>query len=88
MSESHIAGLRVEIGEQYIRQRCAWCGTLMVEHDRSRIAFQDGDSTDLPTWEIGAVIRTDGNVTSIVEHVDGESLPDDACIKLDPAVTR
>ncbi len=86
--ESHIAGLDVEVGP-YLRQRCAWCGVVLINEDLRRVAVQvtaDGD-TSIPTWPVGEVVRVDGPVSSVVEHESGDQLPEDSCTALDPLVT-
>ncbi len=86
--ESHIAGLDVEIGP-YLRQRCAWCGTVLLDYDLRNVAVQT-EATDksVATWPVGEVIRVDGNMSSVVEHESGNQLPEDSCMNLDPLVTR
>ena len=87
-TEAHIAGLDVEIGP-YLRQRCAWCGTILLDYDLRRVAVQtEAEDKSVGTWPVGEVIRVDGNMSSIVEHGGGDQLPEDSCAALDPSVTR
>lgn len=84
---THIAGLDISVGCQ-LRQRCGWCGAVLIDQDLHNVAVlaEDADKP-FPTWPIGALVRTDGCVTSVVEHEDGADLPDDACGSLDHDVT-
>jgi len=83
---THIAGVDVSIGPQ-LRQRCSWCGAVLIDVNVTRAMVADSERTEFPTWPIGALIRTDGCVTSVVPHVDGTPLPDDCCGQLDYEVT-
>lgn len=86
--ESHIAGLDVEVGP-YLRQRCAWCGTVLLDYDLRNVAVQtEAEDKSVATWPVGEVIRVDGNMSSVVEHGSGDQLPEDSCTALDPLVTR
>lgn len=81
----HIAGVHVQIG-QLLRQRCAWCGAVLLNYDLTTIAgLIPGDTPG--TWAVGGLVMTDGGMQYIVEHADGDTLPDGTCGKLDPAVT-
>lgn len=85
---THIAGVYIQVGG-ILRQRCAWCGALLMHYDLAAIAAPVGqEGGDWPgTWPIGALVTVDGGLSFIVEHKDGDPLPDGACGKLDPAVT-
>lgn len=80
----HVAGLPVTIQGRYLRQRCAWCGAVLVDHDLAAIAVPIGQDPTPGTWTVGALVERDGPVTSLVE---GDDLPDNACALLDPAAT-
>jgi hypothetical protein len=82
----HIAGPLIAIGH-YRRQRCAWCGAVLGDHDLTRIAVPEGQPFEPPCWPEGDLIAIDGNATWVVKHEHGQLLPDGACGKLDPAVT-
>lgn len=76
------------------RQRCLWCGALILEMELDRIAVQipaDGSPPQPPaTWEPGAVIRMEGDnpkISSVVEVGPEDRLPDDACANIDYDVT-
>lgn len=85
----HIAGNDVQVGP-YLRQRCSWCGVVLIDHDLSAIMYESRTPPDQrrpATWPVGALVEVDGHVSSIVEHEDGAELPANACGQLDPAVT-
>jgi hypothetical protein len=86
----HPAGLDVSIGP-LLRQRCAWCGTVLVDVDLAATASTGGAS--YPTWPVGALVEIDGGVSFTVDPVpsaesEGVTVPDNCCMKLDPDVTR
>lgn len=83
----HIAGPDVQVG-QHLRQRCAWCGAVLCEYALDRIAVPEGQDPRPTTWEAGALVAVAGAASWVVEHADGDQLPDGACANLDPAVTR
>jgi len=84
----HIAGMPVWIGDRWMRQRCAWCGEVLLNYDLSLVAVPVGQESDPGTWEIGALVLMDGGMAAVVPHADGDPLPDEACAKRDPEVTR
>lgn len=46
----HIAGIDVRVGNQH-RQRCAWCGAVIDDHDLSRLAVPAGQGPTLDAIE-------------------------------------
>lgn len=83
----HIAGNDVQVGP-YLRQRCAWCGAVLVDYDLTLVAVPEGQDPRPATWPVGGLVEVDGHVSSTVPHEDGKQLPENACAQLDPAVTR
>lgn len=83
----HIAGTRVHVGP-YLRQRCAWCGATLIHHDLRRVAVPTDDPGPPPTWPPGDLVALDGALTYFVAHIDGDDLPEGACARIDPEVTR
>ena len=81
-SPVHIAGFPVKVGSEG-RQLCAWCGLVLFDVDYSRIAWalnEDGSDPGPPQpWDVGALVRKEGNMTCVVAHVDGEALPAGCC---------
>lgn len=82
----HIAAVHVRIGP-YVRQRCAWCGAVLLDYDLERIAVPVGQDPMPGVWLPGELVLVDGGMSASVEHKDGDVLPDGSCGKLDPAVT-
>lgn len=83
----HIAGVHVQVGSQ-LRQRCGWCGATLIDYDLERLAVPEGQDAGPATWPAGELVRVDGPLSILMEHVDGTDLPVDACARLDHAVTR
>jgi len=90
MTESHIAGPAVTWDGRYMRQRCAWCGAILLDYDLTRLASMDGAPPAM--WPEYETIRQDGPMSMIVDLEsssgdDGLKAPADSCLRLDPAVT-
>ena len=85
----HVAGHDVQVGP-LLRQRCAWCGAMLVDVDLRDVgAFDAGDGpSPYPTWPCGALIDHSDGIAFVVDHADGADVPDGCCAKIDPAVTR
>lgn len=83
----HIAGPHITIGP-LLRQRCAWCGTTLLDYNLDHIAVPIGQDPRPNTWPTGDLIATDGPASWSVDHKDGAPLPTGACALLDPAITR
>jgi hypothetical protein len=82
----HIVGMYCRINDR-LRQRCTWCGAVLIDVDTANMAVPEGQEGGPGTWPVGALVRVDGNLTYVVDHVDGDPLPEDACGRLDPEVT-
>lgn len=91
----HIAGLDAECSG-HLRQRCAWCGTVLVDLDLARIAYTADTPEEErrpPTWGVGALVAVDGPVTWIVDPEPSEvdptatKLPAECCGLLPPELT-
>lgn len=94
----HIAGNVVTVNNHLVRQRCAWCGTVLIDQDLQTIQVQctcdeRPHAEDCParmrpaTWLVGALIEVDGGMSCIIPHTEGELLPDNHCARLDPSIT-
>lgn len=86
MTIVHIAGLAATVDAR-MRQRCAWCGAVLIDYALDRIAVPVGTDPTPATWPAGELVAVDGHASWIVNHKDGQPLPEDACAKLDPDVT-
>lgn len=88
---THIAGLEVEI-PPHLRQRCAWCGAVLLDYDLSRIAvpvdqLDEHGGFRPAVWPAGALVKVDGALSCTVAPSPDDQLPADACGRIDPAVT-
>lgn len=81
---THIAGLEVTISDRFLRQRCAWCGAMLIDYDLTRIAVPIGQDPKPSTWPPGALVEVDGPVAYTV---DAGRLPDNACAAVHPELT-
>lgn len=82
----HIAGPWIEVNTQ-LRQRCAWCGAVLINYALERIAVPEGQDSRPGTWPVGELVAVDGNASWVVPHKDGEQLPGNACAQIDHDVT-
>lgn len=97
VTESHVAGLAITWDGRFVRQRCAWCGAVLVDHDLGYVMVEtpsDGSTPEPPpTWPVDALVRIDGHMRYTVNTEEqlgegqGEVVPDDCCMRLDPEVT-
>ncbi len=57
----HIAGHPIQYGT-LLRQRCAWCGAIMIDDDLSLMASISSDGSPFKplTWETNALVRIEG----------------------------
>lgn len=85
-SITHVAGLPVNVGPQ-LRQRCAWCGAVLIDYNLEQIAVPIGQEGPPATWEVGAMVVVDGNASWVAEDQGDDKLPDDACARIDHEVT-
>lgn len=86
---THIAANDIIIGGRRLRQRCAWCGAILIDYDLPRvaIALEGGEEPGLPgAWAVGRLVRVDGPMSMVLSETD--ELPEDACGKVDDEVTR
>lgn len=83
----HIAGVPVDVG-CLGRQRCGWCGALLLDYDRHRIAVPEGQDPTPATWPVGVLVAVMDGASWTVEHIDGDDLPEGACGNIDPEVTK
>lgn len=89
----HIAGLDITIG-RFQRQRCAWCGNILIDYDLSMVAvaLMPGETTGKPPsgWEVGALVEVSngGGYSSVVSHEDGDRLPKNACINFEKPLSE
>lgn len=82
-SVTHIAGAQLNMFNRYLRQRCDWCGIIIIEYDLERIAVREEDRSLPAMWRVGSLVRIDGYMSAEVEAVEEEigqfKLPMDSC---------
>lgn len=87
----HLAGIPAHI-DTHLRQRCAWCGAVIIDVDLATVAVQVREGEEpapYPTWEVGGFVLIDGGVHATIEHVERlRDLPEASCLTLDPAATQ
>ena len=102
LTQTHIIGVEVLLDNRQ-RQRCAWCGAVLLDNDLSRMAAKielpDGVevSDEAPparpaAFPVGKLLRITGaeGESRVFESVDpgeGGNLPDDACTRVHDDVT-
>lgn len=76
----HIASNRIIVEGRYHRQRCVWCGALLIDDD---LAMQMVEVThaheEPPSWPVGGLVRIEGENPRHSSAVDSEKLPNDCC---------
>ena len=85
MSTVHIAGMGVEVPPHY-RQRCAWCGAILVEGDLSRMAAV-GEAPTARFFEAGRLVEVAGENprwAGVLANEVGTPLPSNACARQGP----
>jgi hypothetical protein len=80
----HIAGACMVMFGIFMRQRCDWCGLILLEYDLRRLAFRTDDPNPYPSnWEPGSLVRVDGHMSASIENpmrINGDlQLPPDCC---------
>lgn len=90
----HWAAQWFRIGSQ-LRQRCGWCGAVLIDVDLSAIAMPieqaekvdpDDGTGGVGAWETGAFVAHDGGAWWVVDP-SGEETPEACCTRLPHEVT-
>lgn len=81
--EYHVAGTGLGIVTGHARQRCAWCGTLILDA---------APGTPFGFWPPFALIAVQGDHRWVAlgpqQMLAGQTPPKETCTQLDPEVTR
>lgn len=85
----HLTGATVFVGT-VMRQRCAWCGALLLDEDLAAVTLADSAAW---RFEENTFVAVEGDDRSTrvmwaVPPPPDRRLPEGACAALDPAVTR
>lgn len=80
----HIAGAQMVMFGRYLRQRCDWCGVILLEYDLERVMVSGPDKRMPAMWPVQSLILVDGNMATEWEKVPVEGttdikLPMNAC---------
>jgi hypothetical protein len=80
---THIVGLGVRVGTVE-RQRCAWCGEVLVAEDLANLASPDGNVGSM-LWQCGALLEVTHDEgfrgASVVKEPEPGELPANCCAK-------
>lgn len=92
---THIAGTDLTISGHRQRQRCAWCGAVLIDNDLRNMAVMvepghEDDPVEPPAvYPAGRLVRVTGGgnmrVFAVLDDVD--KIPEDCCANLDDEVT-
>lgn len=87
-SITHLAGTAITWAGQFLRQRCEWCGAILVDYDLTLTASivpegkteeqarADGDLTPA-TWPVGSFVRVDGDFPQVMTTVEAQPSEED-----------
>jgi hypothetical protein len=84
----HFVGPDIRIDDKRMRQRCAWCGTLLLEYDLDRIQVPVGQRQGMARFEVGTLLEVYEGMRQLISHKPGDKLPPNTCAELDDEVTR
>jgi len=82
-SVTHIAGIDVEVQGRFLRQRCSWCGEILIDEDYAMTAMP-GEWKKPGHFEVGRLVRVHAGNPKHQEVLDEVTLPDDACAVVGP----
>jgi hypothetical protein len=83
----HIAGPDVRVDDR-LRQRCSWCGALLVDEQVDRLMVPVGQRQGLPpVWLCGSMVAVDGGASWEINTDEDGQLPEHHCGLIDPEVT-
>lgn len=63
----HLVGTEITVEGRYLRQRCSWCGALLLDYDLASVArpLEEGEDPENPnpwkpaTWTVGGFVAVD-----------------------------
>lgn len=80
---THVTGPSVTVNDRWLRQRCAWCGELLVSYDFELTAVTPITGERPGGFEERVFLVVDGNLKYVLDPdhlVDPHGYPDDACL--------
>lgn len=87
---THAAGASVQFGT-LLRQRCEWCGSILIDVDLARISVPVGQDPTYPTWEPGKFVDAvmpdqQGGMQALNDWTEGP-VPETSCMRMPPELT-
>lgn len=79
----HIAGIDVTVNDRWLRQRCAWCGLVLVDYDLTLVAVPVGQEGPPARWTIGALVAVDGSLSYEADLLPSGRLPPETCARIE-----
>ena len=55
---THIAGPEIVVQGRWMRQRCSWCGAILINYDLDTVASSDGKQPG--SFEVGKMVDVSG----------------------------
>ena len=80
---SHLAGVDITAEGRFVRQRCSWCGEILVDVDLSLAAVPEGQKGNpAATWKVGDWIEVEGVWPTVYRVADAEDgkFPANSCM--------
>ena len=81
----HFAGVDVQVGP-LLRQRCSWCGELLIDYNLDRVMVPVGQKGGPSAWPISALVEVVGPMSTVVDHPADGQLPAGSCADIELAV--
>lgn len=75
--KAHIALDVVWVNNRWMRQRCGWCGEILLDYDMDRLMVLEGDTSPPPSWPIGSIVMVEEKTLYYVMNVP--RLPNECC---------
>lgn len=88
----HLAGDCITVAGRHMRQRCSWCGAVLIDYDLTRVMSPEGQAGP-GGFKPGALIALAGDFPQMSWEIEFDpetgklSEIDGCCMNLDPAVT-
>lgn len=75
---THLAGPAIMVAGRFCRQRCAWCGEILLNYDLQN-TYSTSSEPPMP-WREGAWVLVYGAASIDTGSIDR---PDDSCVTLE-----
>ncbi len=77
-TQIHLVGPEVTVEKRYVRQRCSWCGFLLLDYDLERIQVPEGQGGPRP-WKVGGWVEVGEGFAQSVD-VNDDAFPNESCV--------